>query len=245
MLCAKRFVLLTCAFAPAFFISVTACAEVTVQSGPARVHLIELFTSEGCSSCPPAERWYTTLRQDPRLWKEFAPVSFHVDYWDGLGWKDALASPAYTARQQRYTAAWGGETPYTPEFVADGREWSDPEVSRLAISVTGGNLKATLDDQHRSLAVTFEPAAKGQQWSVFGALLGMGVHSNVKAGENRGRTLQHDFVALDLETSSLAAKDGGYAATLHFPAEKVAGAFVVWVVVTGRIEPVQAAGGSL
>jgi hypothetical protein len=78
-----------------------ACAgELSVQSGPARAHLLELYTSEGCSSCPPAEQWFSTLKQSPRLWKEIVPVAFHVNYWDQLGWKDKLASPANTARQR-------------------------------------------------------------------------------------------------------------------------------------------------
>jgi hypothetical protein len=74
--------------------------ELCVQSGPARAHLLELYTSEGCSSCPPAEQWFSTLKQSPRLWKQIVPVAFHVNYWDQLGWKDKLASPANTARQR-------------------------------------------------------------------------------------------------------------------------------------------------
>src|SRR5205809_201633 len=63
-------------------------AGQTFESGPARVHVIELFTSQGCSSCPPAEAWLSKLKNEPRLWKDFMPIAFHVDYWDRLGWRD-------------------------------------------------------------------------------------------------------------------------------------------------------------
>ncbi len=64
-----------------------------LASGDTRVNLLELYTSEGCSSCPPADRWLSGLRQDPRLWRQLVPVAFHVDYWDGIGWPDRFASP--------------------------------------------------------------------------------------------------------------------------------------------------------
>ena len=66
--------------------------DKTFESGPQRTHLLELFTSEGCSSCPPAEAWLSKLKADPRLWKDFVPLAFHVDYWDHLGWRDPFAA---------------------------------------------------------------------------------------------------------------------------------------------------------
>ena len=63
-------------------------ADIVLQSTPQRVGLLELYTSEGCSSCPPAEAWLSTLKQDPGLWKNYVPVNFHVTYWDNLGWPD-------------------------------------------------------------------------------------------------------------------------------------------------------------
>src|SRR5690242_13991684 len=72
------------------------------RSGPAPVSLLELFTSEGCSSCPPAEKWLGDLREETGLWRDFVPVAFHVNYWDHLGWRDALASAAFTQREHAY-----------------------------------------------------------------------------------------------------------------------------------------------
>src|SRR5436309_15974793 len=76
-------------------------ADRVFESGPQKVRLIELFTSEGCSSCPPAEAWLSKLKSDPRLWKDFVPLAFHVDYWDHLGWRDPFASKEWTRSEER------------------------------------------------------------------------------------------------------------------------------------------------
>src|SRR4051812_9133614 len=91
-------------------------------SGQTRTHLLELYSSEGCSSCPPAEAWVGGLREAPGLWRDFVPVAFHVAYWDQLGWRDRFATPEFNARQYAYASAWGTESVYTPEFVLDGAE---------------------------------------------------------------------------------------------------------------------------
>jgi hypothetical protein len=179
-------------------------ADVTFQSGPSRTSLLELYTSEGCSSCPPAESWFSTLRQSPRLWKDIVPVAFHVNYWDDLGWTDSLASPAFTTRQRDYAAAWGADSVYTPAFVLNGREWRDRDLDSIPASEgKPGTLSATLH-KNGDVQVTFLPsAAMPGKLQAFVALLGYGVTSDVKAGENSGRTLIHDFVALDLQKSAL------------------------------------------
>ena len=82
-------------------LSVTTQAQ-TFESNNEQVSLIELYTSEGCSSCPPAERWLSKLADDESLWSHFVPLAFHVDYWDYIGWKDPYASKEYSQRQRRY-----------------------------------------------------------------------------------------------------------------------------------------------
>src|SRR5499427_291609 len=105
-------------------LSLSARAEpIVLQSTENQVTLLELFTSEGCSSCPPAEKWLSGLKADQELWKKIIPVAFHVDYWDRLGWRDRFAKPEFTSRQQHYAAAWGGDSVYTPGFVVNGKEW--------------------------------------------------------------------------------------------------------------------------
>src|SRR6201987_4807354 len=98
-------------------------ATVRFESGPAQVSLLELYTSEGCSSCPPAERWMARLKDSADLWTGFAPVVFHVDYWDSLGWKAPWSSTAFADRERAYAQVWGSDTIYTPCYVLDGREW--------------------------------------------------------------------------------------------------------------------------
>src|SRR5262249_51627062 len=110
-------------FALCLLVAAIARADVAFRSGPARVALIELYTSEGCSSCPPAEKWLGELSHDPGLWTQFVPVAFHVNYWDHLGWRDALATKIFTAREYAYADAWGAASVYTPCFVRNGREW--------------------------------------------------------------------------------------------------------------------------
>src|ERR1051326_3572011 len=119
---------------------VTAEADETVfVSGPTRTHLLELFTSEGCSSCPPAEAWLSRLKDNKQLWRDFVPIAFHVDYWDRLGWRDRFASPQWTQRQQILAARWNAGSVYTPAFVLDGSE-SSASVPR-ASSENGGTLR--------------------------------------------------------------------------------------------------------
>ena len=121
------------ALASIILASAIACGDqLRFESGEKRVALVELFTSEGCSSCPPAERTLSKLTTHPSLWKTFVPVAFHVNYWDNLGWKDRLASVEFTRRQHTYASGWRSDTVYTPEFVLNGREWQWAGADMLA-----------------------------------------------------------------------------------------------------------------
>src|SRR5256886_7314986 len=111
---------------------------------------VELFTSEGCSSCPPADAWISQLKESPDLWKKIVPVVFHVDYWDNLGWRDRFAKPEFTERQRRYVAACRGDSVYTPGFVVNGREWRDWVCNRALWRERPAktrNLRAILSDE--------------------------------------------------------------------------------------------------
>ena len=93
--------------------------------------VVELYTSEGCNSCPPADRWLSKLKSDPKV----VALAFHVDYWDRLGWKDRFASAAFTARQAAQQPTNGARFSYTPQVVVDGRDrtdWSRATVSSAA-----------------------------------------------------------------------------------------------------------------
>src|SRR5438552_1711274 len=170
--------------------------EVVFESKPTRTHLIELFTSEGCSSCPSAEAWLSNLKNEPRLWQDFVPMAFHVDYWDHLGWRDPFASKTWTERQADYSARWKSESVYTPAFVLDGVAWRNAAVPPAAAE-TPGVLKITINGER--ITAAFKPASNaGRHYEIHVARLGFTLRADVTAGENNGRKLVHDFVVLGL-----------------------------------------------
>lgn len=220
-----------------------AAEPVTFTSGPARVSLIELDTSEGCSSCPPAEKWLGELRDAPGLWRDFVPVALHVDYWNRLGWPDRFASRVFTERQYAYAAAWGSNQVYTPCFVRDGVEWRTCGGKIAAVGgAPAGLLTASYDGAVVRAEFLTSPASRGGEFEFHVALLGGGIVTKVMAGENRGETLRHEFVALRL-------RSGGAGRDISLPRSPVAGvtrhALAVWVTWRGELAPVQATGGWL
>src|SRR3979411_423943 len=121
--------------------------DVVFESKPARTHLIELFTSQGCSSCLPAEEWMSGLKNQPRLWQDIVPVAFHVDYWDHLGWRDPFASKTWTERQADYSVRWKGDSVYTPAFALDGKEWHYGKLPATATETPGVLRISVIDDK--------------------------------------------------------------------------------------------------
>jgi hypothetical protein len=228
--------------------------EAVFRSGAHQTALIELYTSEGCSSCPPAEKWLGELKGSPGLWREFVPVAFHVNYWDHLGWRDALASKAFTAREHTYAEAWRASSVYTPCFVRNGSEWRPRESEVAPTAPTHpGALTVTWQPQEQIARVEFVPAPEGKianKYEINVALLGSGIVSAVKKGENAGRELRHEFVALRLESTALKRDPAGtWSATLALPARTELNAprhaLAAWVTSAGRLAPVQATGGWL
>lgn len=188
------------------------CLAAQVHSAATVPRVVELYTSEGCSSCPPADRWLSTLKGQPGV----IAAAFHVDYWNGLGWPDRFASPAYTERQQRGVGVNGSRYPYTPQIVVNGRDWrgaslppaaTEPARVRLAWSRSaGGELQLS--------AETLPGAPSRLQ--VWWARLEDGHQTRVRAGENRGETLTHDHVVR--EYGRLPAWDGQPRAAWTVPA---------------------------
>jgi hypothetical protein len=219
--------------------------EVVFESKPARTHLLELFTSEGCSSCPPAEAWLSNLKNEPRLWQDFVPVAFHVDYWDHLGWRDPFASKVWTERQAEYSARWKGESVYTPAFVLDGIAWRNSAIPPAATE-KAGVLKIAINGE--DVTAVFKPEINsGRHYEIHVARLGFALGADVTAGENRGRKLVHDFVVLALTNETM--KSGLRELRLSSESSKQAAnsrsAIAAWVTQAGRIEPIQAVGGWL
>jgi hypothetical protein len=217
--------------------------EIVWESKPARTHLIELYTSEGCSSCLPAEAWMSGLKNEARLWQDFVPVAFHVDYWDHLGWRDPFAMKTWTDRQADYSVRWKAETVYTPAFAFDGKEWHMAAIPPAGAD-TPGVLKVTVNGDR--LTANFKPAQGGaRRYDVHVAQLGFALTADVTAGENNGRKLIHDFVVLGLTTETMKA--GVKELRLSAPSISSNGeprtALAVWVSEAGKIEPLQAVGG--
>lgn len=219
-------------------------ADLVLRSGSNRAHLIELYSSEGCSSCPPADAWVSSLRASSHLWTDFVPVVFHVTYWDYLGWQDPLADEAFTSRQHAYAESWGTRSVYTPGLVLDGAEWrgwgSEPPASEQAVGV----LEARVNGSR--VQVSFDAPTDGGPYEVDGARLGFGISSRVANGENGGRTLRHDFVAGGIARVAMKIHGGTWSGEFPLPAAPALKAaetgLAVWIVgQDGR--PIQAVGG--
>lgn len=235
----------------AFVSSVNAqSANMIFQSSAARTTLLELYTSEGCSSCPPAEAQLTSFKKSPDLWKTFVPVAFHVDYWDYLGWRDPWASTKFSDRQRAYAQQWHSDTVYTPGFVLNGKEyqdWQRKELPDSANTIVGVLTATSTDTNHWQ--INFAPTTSaGDEYEVHAALLASGLVSDVKAGENRGRSLNHDFVALSLVNARLGRQGNSLQGEVRFetpPQPRGNLALAVWITKRGHLEALQATGGWL
>jgi hypothetical protein len=179
-------------------------AECSAKSGVATVPLLELYTSEGCSSCPPADKWMSSIKTD-----KVTPLAFHVDYWDYIGWKDKFSKSEYSDRQRKGAAFAGAGFVYTPQFVMNGRNFKGWDNSRLNESIEKNQKLASRANLSLN-AVALENGAISLKASaqttkptdtknsdVFIAIYENKLVSQVKAGENSGRELKHDYVVRD------------------------------------------------
>ena len=193
-----------------------ATATCSVRSGPSSAPVVELFTSEGCNSCPPADRWMSTLKADPGV----VALAFHVDYWDRLGWKDRFASPAYTQRQAQTQASSGARFSYTPQVLLDGADRKDWPRIAAPLSAPSSQRQAarvdiTLVREADRFTATVAPAhGAPARFAGYWALTENGHSTAVKAGENEGVTLKHDNVVR--EYRPVAAWNAANPATLRF-----------------------------
>ena len=176
-------------------------AECSAKSGVQTVPLLELYTSEGCSSCPPADKWMSGIKTD-----KVTPLAFHVDYWDYIGWKDRFSKADYSVRQRKTAAFGSAGFVYTPQFVMNGRDFKGWDNSRLSQSVEASqklasranlSLNAVTETNGDITLKTSAQAVKpsdAKNADVFVALYENKLVSQVKAGENSGSTLKHDYV---------------------------------------------------
>lgn len=167
--------------------------------------VVELFTSEGCSSCPSADALLGKLAAEKK--KDVYVLSYHVDYWDRLGWKDAFSKPQWTARQAAYVNQFHLKSAYTPqavingkeEFVGSGNVQLYTSVDKELNEIEGGQLKVTAVAKEGKITVTYD-ASPSANITVNLALVQLKTSTEVKRGENGGRRLEHTNVVRELAT---------------------------------------------
>lgn len=231
----------------------TAATGQNFESGNTRVALLELYTSEGCSSCPPADRWLSSLKNDSGLWRSFVPVAFHVDYWNYLGWDDRFSQPTASSRQREYRHQGYSQGVYTPGVMLAGEEWRRWRRSKSPATQDSKAGSLALNVENNAFMASFKPVGgqSPRRPRLHIALLGMGLSSEIRAGENRGKKLDHDFVVLahkiydakSTQWRGTLPKVGAQKAVLQKQAAQLA--IAAWVSDGSDVRPLQAVGGWL
>jgi len=183
-------------------------AQCTAKSAERTVALVELYTSEGCDSCPPADRWLSSLGPRGFAPDRVVPVALHVDYWDYIGWKDPYARQAHSARQRKMAKLARAAMVYTPQVLLQGRDFRDwrsggfeQAVSRINATPAKARISLNLDTRRPEFleveaAAELLEAAPSPELALYLGAYENKLVSEVKAGENRGKTLPHDYVVL-------------------------------------------------
>ena len=196
------------ALAALFLMSTAQAQTCTARSGDKTAVLVELYTSEGCNSCPPADHWLSGLGKKYPA-ELVVPLALHVDYWDYIGWKDPYAKREFSQRQRRLSQLQRASFVYTPQVLVQGtdfREWGgaafEQAVKRLHAKPAGARLEleivaATREALQVRAQATVLDAAQAADAALYVAAYENRLESQVSGGENSGRLLQHDHVALE------------------------------------------------
>ncbi|MEO9483318.1 MAG: DUF1223 domain-containing protein [Ekhidna sp.] len=186
------------------------------------VVIVELFTSEGCSSCPPADRLLSNIVNNDNEHIDVLGLSFHVDYWDYIGWKDPYAEKLYTVRQRAYARRFGLNSIYTPQMIVNGKHEfvgsSRSELNKALVLEAKATSKegfevSILSKTKTSIAFSVKSNnTANSQINV--AIIEKNLSQDVKRGENRGRTLTHDNVVRAFDTRSFDGKENKFQLSL-------------------------------
>ena len=182
-------------------LAATAAMSCEATSAKHTVALVELFTSEGCSSCPPADRWLRSLPGNGYGFDKVVPLSLHVGYWDYIGWKDPYAQQRFTDRQRSYARLRQSNSVYTPQVVlagSDFRSWDGAGFKREVTALSSRPALANIAFNASAVGSVVQIKAEAQSaqagTQLHLALFEMGLKNKVTRGENSGETLTHDFV---------------------------------------------------
>lgn len=167
--------------------------------------LVELFTSEGCSSCPPADRNLAFIeKEQPFAQAEVVTLAFHVDYWDYIGWKDPFSSPLYTQRQEIYARKLKLDSTYTPQMIVDGKAQfvgsdAGKAANEIVLAAQEQKAKVEIAGENEKLKIKIRELPKHENATVYLAITENNLASDVKRGENSGRKLEHSSVVRELK----------------------------------------------
>jgi hypothetical protein len=174
----------------------TSCRATSGKTVPT---IVELYTSEGCNSCPPADQWLSQQVANPEANAKMIALAFHVDYWDYIGWKDAYARADYGARHSAMVRANGSSTVYTPQIFVNGKDDRSWRVGVTGMTPTAA--RATLDVEadwkDGKLAFRGRVSEGSDAVRIRYAVAENGISTAVKSGENAGETLKHDAIVRD------------------------------------------------
>jgi hypothetical protein len=199
-------------------------ASCSAKSGPQTAALVELYTSEGCDSCPPADHWLSGLKDNDAKSGRAVPLAMHVDYWDYIGWHDPYAQAQFSARQRELSALNKAHTVYTPQILVAGKDFQpgwfslggesfDEAVARINLRTAAADIGLSLTGSFGK-ELRFEANAKlrnvadMRDAALYVAVIENNLTSAVAAGENKGKTLKHDFVVRDWEGPFAFNADG-------------------------------------
>jgi hypothetical protein len=185
----------------------------SAQSPAGTTALVELYTSEGCDSCPPADRWLSSLASRGYVPARVVPIALHVDYWDYIGWKDPWAKREFTLRQRLHASLKKARLVYTPQVLLQGQDYKgwgrglpdrdfDQELARINAQPARARISLSIEARRKDAlevatrAELLDPAQKADA-ALYLATYENRLKSEVRAGENRGQTLTHDFVVFE------------------------------------------------
>ena len=186
-----------------------AAGECKARSPQTTTALVELYTSEGCDSCPPADRWLSSLASRGYGPERVVPLALHVDYWDYIGWKDPYAQQRFSSRQRKLAQLTRSAIVYTPQVLLQGQDFRgwrddafDEAVKRINARPAKADIAISLDTRGKGafrveVVAGLRGASRGGDAALYMATYENKLLSRVQAGENRGRTLAHDFVVFE------------------------------------------------